>query len=139
MTLVVDANVAVKWFIQQQGTDDARRVQAYRGPLLAPAMLISETTNGLWRHVARGDISAANAQTAITGLAWWFHELVEDQSLAAPALTLAIEFNYAPYDCFYLALSLARSAPLVAADRKFINRLPATQYKSQVVHLSDWT
>jgi hypothetical protein len=30
MTLVVDANVAVKWFIQQQGSDDARRVQLSR-------------------------------------------------------------------------------------------------------------
>jgi predicted nucleic acid-binding protein len=139
MTLVVDANVAVKWFIQQQGTDDARRVQAYRGPLIAPAMLVSETTNGLWRHVTRGDISAVNAQSAVTGLAWWFHELVEDQSLAASALTLAVELNYAPYDCFYLSLAVARSAPLVTADKRFINQLSATQYKSHVVHLSDWT
>lgn len=139
MTLVVDANVAVKWFIQQQGTDDARRVQTYRGPLLAPALLISETTNGLWRHVARGDISAANAQTAVAGLAWWFHELVDDHSLAASALNLAVELGYASYDCFYLALSLARSAPLVTADKKFINRLAPTQYASNVVHLSDWT
>ena len=26
MTAVVDANVAIKWFVQQQGSDDARRV-----------------------------------------------------------------------------------------------------------------
>jgi predicted nucleic acid-binding protein len=44
MTVVVDANVAVKWFIEQHGSDDARRVQAYRGPLIAPSGLISETT-----------------------------------------------------------------------------------------------
>jgi predicted nucleic acid-binding protein len=41
MTLVVDANVAIKWFVQQQGSDDARRVQAYPGPLIAPALLIA--------------------------------------------------------------------------------------------------
>src|SRR5688500_9103831 len=103
MTLVVDANVAVKWFVQQQGTDDARRLQAYRGPLIAPAMLIAETTNGLWRHVTSGDIQAASAQAAVAGLAWWFHELVEDHSLASPALTLAVDLNYSSYDCFYLA------------------------------------
>ena len=139
MTLVVDANVAVKWFVQQQGTDDARRVQAYRGPLVAPAMLISETTNGLWRHVSHGDISSANAQGAVAGLAWWFHELVEDHSLAGPALSLAIELNYSPYDCFYLALARIRSAPLVTADKKFINRLSATPYSSNVIHLAAWT
>jgi predicted nucleic acid-binding protein len=138
MTLVVDANVAVKWFVQQQGTDDARRVQAYRGPLVAPAMLIAETANGLWRHVANGDISATHAQAAVAGLAWWFHELVEDHSLAEPALTLAIELNYSLYDCLYLALARTRSAPLITADKKFINRLSATRHASNVVHLADW-
>lgn len=139
MTLVVDANVAVKWFIQQQGSDDARRVQIYRGPLIAPALLVSETTNGLWRHVQRGDVPASHVRTAVVGLPGWFSELVEDRLLAPAAIDLATGLNYAPYDCFYLALSLARSAPLVTADKRLINRLAPTQYKSNVVHLQDWT
>jgi predicted nucleic acid-binding protein len=139
MTIVVDANVAVKWFIEQQGSDDARRVQSYRGPLIAPGLLICETTNGLWRHVMRGDIVASDAEAAAAGLPWWFYELVEDHQLAQPALTLAIELDYAAYDCFYLALSRKRSAPLVTADKRFINRLGSTPYASNVVHLSDWT
>jgi predicted nucleic acid-binding protein len=138
MTLVVDANVAVKWFIQQQGSDDARSVQAYRGPLIAPSVLIAETTNGLWRHAKRGDVEADDAKAAITALPWWFYELVEDHVLAQDALTLAIELDYAAYDCFYLALSRARSAPLVTADKRFINRLGGTPYISHVVHLADW-
>jgi predicted nucleic acid-binding protein len=139
MTIVVDANVAVKWFIDQQGSDDARRVQAYRGPLIAPSFLICETTNGLWRHVMRGDIAAGDAEVATAGLPWWFHELVEDHQLAQLALTLAIELDYAAYDCFYLALSRKRSAPLVTADKRFINRLGSTPYATNVIHLADWT
>jgi predicted nucleic acid-binding protein len=81
----------------------------------------------------RGD-----AEAAVAALPWWFHELVEDHLLAQPALTMAIELDYATYDCFYLALSRARSAPLVTADKRFINRLASTAYASQVVHLSDW-
>ena len=138
MTLVIDANVAVTRFVQQEGSDHARRVQIYRGALIAPAMLISETTNGLWRHVARGDVSPSFARTAVIGLPRWFDELVEDQLLAPAALDLAVELNYAPYDCIHLALSLARSAPLVTADRRLINRL-ASPYKSHVIHLADWT
>ena len=139
MTLVVDANVAVKWFIQQQGSDDARRVQLYRGNLIAPAMLVSETTNALWRHVARGDVPTDHARSAVVGLPRWFNELVDDQSLALAALDLAAELNYAPYDFFYLALSIERRAPLVTADRRLINRLAPTPYKSHVIHLADWT
>jgi predicted nucleic acid-binding protein len=139
MTLVVDANFAVKWFIQQQGSDHARRIQSYRGALIAPAMLVAETTNGLWRHVVRGDVSPSFAKTAIIGLPRWFDELVEDQLLAPAALDLAVELNYALYDCIYLALSLARSAPLVTADKRLINRLASTKYESHVIHLADWT
>jgi predicted nucleic acid-binding protein len=139
MTVVVDANVAVKWFIEQNGSDHARRVQAYRGPLIAPGMLVSEMANGLWRHAMRGDVHAGDGVAAISALPWWFHELVEDHLLAETALTLAIELDYATYDCFYLALSRARAAPLVTADKCFINRLDSTAYASNVVHLSDWT
>jgi hypothetical protein len=56
-------------------------------------MLVSETTNGVWRHVARGDISLSAARLAIVGLPRWFAELVDDRSLAAPALDLAGELN----------------------------------------------
>src|SRR5438105_3573915 len=139
MTLVIDANVAVKWFIEQQGSDDARRVQSYRGSLIAPAMLVSETTNALWRHVARGDVLPDHARSAVVGLPRWFNGPVDDQRLALRALDLATDLNYAPYDLFYLALSIERRAPLVTADRRFINRLAATPYKPHVVHLSDWT
>jgi predicted nucleic acid-binding protein len=139
MTLVVDANVAIKWFVQQHGTDDARRVQAYRGALVGPAMLVAETCNGLWRHVVRGDIAADLAKTAVIGLSRWFDELVEDQLLAAAALDLAVDLNYSVYDCPYLALARARAAPLVTADQRLINRLATTAYKSHVIHLSDWT
>lgn len=139
MTLVIDANVAVKWFIQQEGSEDARRVQAYEGGLIAPAMLISETTSALWKHVQRGDVPTDHARSALVALPRWFNELVEDQSLALPALDLAVTLNYAPYDLFYLALAINRASPLVTADRRFINRLAGTAYKSHVVHLADWT
>ena len=139
MTLVIDANVAVKWFIQQQGSDDARRVQAYQGGLIAPAMLISETTSVLWRHVQRGDVPPDHARSALVALPRWFNELVEDQSLALQAFDLAVTLNYAPYDLFYLALAIDRGSLLVTADQRFINRLTATPYTSRIIHLADWT
>jgi predicted nucleic acid-binding protein len=138
MTIVVDANVAIKWFIEQPGTDDAQRVQQYKGPLIAPALLLSETTSGLWRHVTRGDIDVSEAKTAVVNLPRWFSELAEDRLLAPVALDLAVELNNSPYDCFYLALAIERGAPLVTADKRFINRLSQTAYTSLVIHLPDW-
>lgn len=129
MTLVADANVAVKWFIQQQGSDHARRVQSYRGALIAPAMLIAETTNGFWRHVVHGDVSPDFARTAVIGLPRWFAELVEDQLLGPAALDLAVELNYPLYDCIYLALSLTSqrtSASSIAQPLQSTGRTSST-------------
>jgi predicted nucleic acid-binding protein len=38
-----------------------------------------------------------------------------------------------------LALAMRRGAPLVTADKRFINRLANMPYKSHVIHLADWT
>ena len=117
MTFVVDANVAVKWFIQQQGI---RRSHGESRPikerLIAPAMLISETTNALWRHVKRGDVPAGSCAICARGLTWWFNELVEDQQLAVPALDLGSRRStMRPTICFYLASAIDRR--LAARDR----------------------
>ena len=61
------------------------------------------------------------------------------EHLADTALTLARKIEHSAYDCFYLALAESRSAQLVTADARLINRLARTKYKSHVIHLADWT
>lgn len=139
MTLVVDANVAVKWFVTQPDSDHARRVQAYAGPLIAPAMLISETVSTIWRYLAPGDIGPDQAKAAVASLPRWFTELVDDRQLAGRAMDLAIELGYVPYGFFYLALAIERNAPLVTADRRLINRLSVSPYASRLILLEQWT
>jgi predicted nucleic acid-binding protein len=65
--------------------------------------------------------------------------LEEDGDLAESALAVALELGYAPYDCFYLVAAIRRDAQLVTADKRLVNRLASTPYRSRVVNLSDWT
>ncbi len=62
-----------------------------------------------------------------------------DAELAEDALNVGLELGHAPYDCFYLVSAMRRGAPLVTVDKRFINRLANTRYKSHVIHLADWT
>jgi predicted nucleic acid-binding protein len=140
MTVVVDANVAIKWFIEQPGSDNARKVQAYRGPLSR----WSSTSS--WNHHGNAVIAASASPGPISPrIACRQSPLVvsETRTLGAmarlPALARVGPLDYATYDCFYLALSRERSAPLVTADKRFINRLGSTPYATNVIHLSDWT
>ena len=45
MTLVVDANVAIKWFVEESRSDAARAVLASGEPLVAPDLVVPEVCN----------------------------------------------------------------------------------------------
>ena len=100
MTLVVDANVAVKWYVDQIDRPKAMDVQRYAGGLLAPDILIAECTSAFWMHVRQTDISAEQAGLAIDAMAGCFDELVDTTALARAALDLAIDLTHSPWDCF---------------------------------------
>jgi len=138
MTAVVDANVAVKWFVRQDGSDLALRLQA-DDRLLAPGMIVSEVTTTLWRYVAGGYTPADDARDAVAVLPRYFHEIVDDRRLAERAIAIALELGYPPYDFFYLALALERDTVLVTADKRLVNRLAGTPYSASVTLLTDWT
>jgi predicted nucleic acid-binding protein len=136
---VVDASVVTKWFVDQNLSDMAERVQAASGPLLAPQLMISEVTDALRKHVRVNDITLNQASTALESLPSWFSEIVPMQALSCPALTIARRLEHSAYDCFYIALAESRSASLVTADTRLVNRVARTKYKSHVIHLADWT
>lgn len=45
MTCVVDASVAVKWFVEERGSTAARMVLSKYETLLAPDFILIETSN----------------------------------------------------------------------------------------------
>jgi predicted nucleic acid-binding protein len=137
--LVVDANIVTKWFVDQVHSDRAERVHGSKERLVAPQLMIAEVTDALRKHVRVGDISLDQARTALVSLPRLFSEIVAMEQLADAAITLARKIEHSAYDCFYLALAESRSARLVTADTRLINRVARTKYKSHVIHLADWT
>ena len=137
--LVVDANIVTKWFVDQVHSDLAELVQNSTQPLLAPQLMIAEVADALRKHVRVGDISIEQAREALASLPRSFSEIVAMEQIADAALTLARKIEHSAYDCFYLALAESRSAQLVTADTRLINRVAKTKYKSHVIHLADWT
>jgi predicted nucleic acid-binding protein len=72
--LVIDASVAVKWVIEEEGTKEAL---ALRGrALAAPDLLIAECANILWKKVRRNELSEGEAAFAAGLLARADIELV---------------------------------------------------------------
>ena len=56
---VIDASVAIKWIVQEAGTEEAVLVR--RRPLSAPDLLIAECANILWKKVRQNELTEAEA------------------------------------------------------------------------------
>jgi len=61
MPITIDASVAVKWFVDEPGTDKAIQLLESDDQLIAPELIISEVANAVWRRAAAGDIDREQA------------------------------------------------------------------------------
>jgi predicted nucleic acid-binding protein len=137
-TLVIDASIAIKWVVEEDGTPQALAVRA-QGRLLAPDLLVAECANVLWRKVSRGELSREQALLAARLLEASDIDLRPTRTLLATAARLAIDLDHPAYDCLYLALAIANDCRLVTADERFLRKLaqlPGGEWRDRAVSLA---
>ena len=120
--LVIDASIAVKWVVEEEGTPQALALRQ-RTKLIAPELLVAECANILWKKAARGELSKEEAILAAKLLHSAEVELLPMRSLFETATSLAIELDHPAYDCIYLALAVENDCPFVTADERFLRKL----------------
>jgi predicted nucleic acid-binding protein len=120
MTLVVDASVAVKWVMPESGSTAAAALREDDSHLIAPAIVIAEIGNALWKKTSRGEIEKREAISAFHLAVSHFAELIPLDDLHQTAFELAIALRHPIYDCFYLALAERERCALVTADAKLV-------------------
>ena len=59
-TLVIDASIAVKWVVEEEGTPEALALRQ-KAKLIAPELLVAECANVLWKKVQIGELLKAEA------------------------------------------------------------------------------
>lgn len=124
MTVVIDASVAIKWVLQETGSEAAARIQ--REELLAaPDFMIIECANVFWGKARRGDISQAEAELALATIQATPIHFLAAADYVGDAQALAFELSHPVYDCLYLAVALAQRNTLITADRKFAEAIDA--------------
>jgi predicted nucleic acid-binding protein len=121
-TLVIDAGIAVKWVVEEQGTPEALAVRQ-RAKLIAPELLVAECANILWKKVQRGELLKEEALLAARLLQGAEIELLPTRSSLEAATRLAIELGHPAYDCLYLALAIEHDCRFVTADERFLRKL----------------
>lgn len=135
---VIDTSVVVKWFIPEAFTDDARRYLDAVIDRHAPDYLKLEARSALLKRCRRrpgepGRLTVEEARVvaaSIESLPFRYHPTT---LLTDNAFDLALEIGSSFYDGLFLALALQTTAKLVTADRKFYDKLAASDYASMSV------
>ena len=121
-TSVIDASIAVKWVIEEDGTENALALRG-RGKLIAPDLLTAECANIFWKKVQRNELTEDQALFAARLLQAADIELLPTRALMEPATRIAIEPNHPAYDCVYIALAIKHDCRFVTADGRLLRKL----------------
>ncbi len=108
---VVDASVAIKWFVPEVHAEAAARLLEGDNQLLAPDLLFPEFGNILWKKARLGEIRVSEAREILRALE------------AVSAFEIAYGLERSVYDSVYLSLAVINECRMITADKKFYNVL----------------
>ena len=129
--IIVDACVAVKWFIPEPMSDEAEALLAGVERRAAPEHILVEVGNTLIRVYRGGGMTLDHAQQSIEALSELL-QLVPTWDLAGAALRIAADVSCTNYDALYLAAAGRTGAHLVTADRRLVMQARTTRWQDRV-------
>jgi predicted nucleic acid-binding protein len=114
--LVIDASVAVLWYLPQDRTAAAAAVLSLGNELIGPLLLQLEVAAVLLRAVRQGDIDVEIARRGVFDVLPATVRMADEPGLAEAAYTLAFQHGGSFYDAVYIALARRLGADLVTDD-----------------------
>ncbi|MBI2339774.1 MAG: type II toxin-antitoxin system VapC family toxin [Deltaproteobacteria bacterium] len=123
--VVIDTSVALKWFLEEEGSDIALGLLAEE-QFAAPDLLIYELTNGL---VFKESFTLDDIADCLGKLMKFDIDfLVLTEKSMARTAELAREFHLSAYDASFIALAEYLKTDFVTADRKMAQKVKALPF-----------
>ena len=135
MECVVDASVAVAWFVEQPNSAAADNA-LNQFDFYAPSLILPEIGNAMWKYKRHGVISESQFRDCLVGLAgaYFFVEEMDDTVMHL-ATGISADLDHPIYDCVYLAVARKLKTPFLTADKKLINKLSGNDF--EIIALQD--
>ena len=130
--LVVDTSVALKFYLPEEGHEEAVRLleaeEAGAAELLAPGTILPEGFNAIVWQRKRGLLDAEDADEAWGKLLRAPTYTYATEDLIERAAEIAAETDAVVYDTLFLALAEDARTVVVTADGKLLRKLEGTRY-----------
>ena len=137
MNFVVDASVAVKWYVPELHEADAERVLRNTSELHAPELILPEFENIVWKKINRRELTETQGRLIVDAFLKSNVTLHSHRQIAKSAFLGALMSGQTVYGWTYLALAVAMSCKLVTADEKFYMSLERTTMKKHLIWIED--
>jgi predicted nucleic acid-binding protein len=134
---VIDASVAVKWYVAEEWSEAALGLYGPGTELLAPDLLFPEVGSVLWKKVRRDQLEEEQAFAILGAVVRSQVEIHPCGPLIEFALAIANETGASVCDCTYVSLAAVTGSPLVTADRRLFDRLGATRFRGHTRWIED--
>jgi predicted nucleic acid-binding protein len=130
--IVVDASVAVKWFLPESGeplADQAvtllDRFDRKEIQFVVPDLFHVEIASAIWKAVRVGRVSRAFGDQTLALLTQCEFATVPSLNLLDGAFQIASDYGRTVYDSLYVALAVKTQSQLITADERLANSLAA--------------
>lgn len=134
---VVDASVAIKWYVPEIHTGAALRLLGDGSRLLAPDLLLPEFGNILWKKVRRGEMDEEAARATLQAFSRVPMSVHPSSSLLEGAFDIAQTTGTTVYDSLYVALAAVEGCPLATADRKLFDAHQGGPFEETLLWVED--
>ncbi|MGD0113604.1 MAG: type II toxin-antitoxin system VapC family toxin [Armatimonadota bacterium] len=139
--LIVDASVAVKWYVPERNYERALALEAAlrdrKVALSAPDLIIAEVGNAIARKVAAKEVTEQDAARMLHLLVESPVSRIDSARLGLHALSVAQRADISFYDALYVSAAEAADTKVVTADDELIRRLRRARLGRYVVSLSE--
>jgi predicted nucleic acid-binding protein len=129
---VIDTSVAIKWYIPEAHSVQAKAYIARGLDRHAPDYLLAEAASVVLKRVRTRDpklrLTLDEGQMVIAASKVSPIQFHESRPLIDPAFALAKEIGASLYDGLFLALTLRLGGQLVTADEKLFNKIQASRH-----------
>ena len=131
--VVVDASVAVKWFVPERGSDKALRLrELYLNEaleIIAPTLICYEVANALRFHPYHR-LSQKELLKAIAALKDMQITVEPTTKTWFKAFEISVLNDISIYDAIYLATSMSFNTKLITSDKGMVEKLSGSIKKS---------
>jgi predicted nucleic acid-binding protein len=137
ISYVVDAGVAVKWYVPEIHSIAAEKLLSGSIDLHAPDLILPEFGNIIWKKIRRTEITDGRGKQIIEAFLRVPLQRHSSELLLEPAFEIADSLGQTLYDSTYLVLAVALNSTMVTADEKFYVAISQSPLGGHILWVED--